>query len=283
MITVAIAAYIEPKIVNTLKNILSQGIKERFEIIIVTPDKATAELAKSVHSDKIKVILESKREGKPAALNKILKNSKGDIIIFTDADVIIEEGAINKILQHFKEKNVGLVSSHLMPTNPPSNKFGFWANLLYDQGHQIRLNNPFFASGNLFAIRNVVDSIPQNALVDDFVIAKEIQKRGLNAVYEPGAKVYVKFPTNISDFLKQRRRTFAGYSQIKQWYGSTERSLSSEAKPKAVLSYCKKPIHYVWLAELICCRLMAWWLAFYDIKIKKKSILELWEVAESSK
>jgi len=283
MITIAIAAYIEPKIVNTLKNILRQGIKKRFEIIVATPDKATAELVKSVHSSKIKVIFETKREGKSAALNKIIRKAKGSIIIFTDADVIIEEGAINKILQHFKEKNVGLVSSHLVPTNSPDNKFGFWANLLYDQGHKIRINNPFFASGNLFAIRNVIDSIPQTALVDDFVIAKEIQKKGFNAIYEPDADVYVKFPTNINDFLKQRRRTFAGYLQIKKWYGSVERSLSSEAKPQTVLSYCKKPVHYIWLAELAFYRIFAWLLAFYDIKIKRKDILELWQVAESSK
>jgi len=283
MITVAIAAYVEPGIDKMLKNILSQKIKQRFEIIVVTPDKSTAAQAKSVRSRNVRVIMEEKREGKPAAINRILKQAKGDIIIFTDADVVIGKDAITKILAHFKDRKVGLVSSHLLPTNPPDTMFGFWAHLLYDQGHEIRLNNPFFASGNLFAIRNLIKEIPKNALVDDFVIAKEIEKKGFSAVYERDAHVFVNFPTNIKDFLAQRRRTFAGYYQIKAWYGSGERSLLKEVKPKTVLAYCKKPIHYVWLAELAFYRVLAWLLAFWDLKMKKKRLEEMWVPAESTK
>jgi cellulose synthase/poly-beta-1,6-N-acetylglucosamine synthase-like glycosyltransferase len=283
MITIAIAAYREPKIAETLRNLIGQKIRQDYEIIIATPDKQTAERAKSLHSKKVRIILEKSRAGKPAALNKILEIAKGNIIVFTDADVDVSYGALNKILGHFDDKRVGLVSAHLVPTNPINTKFGFWAHLLYDQGHNIRMNNPFFASGNLFAVKNLVEKIPENALVDDFVIAKGIQEKGYKAVYEPDAIVRVNFPTNVNDFLAQRRRTFAGYQQIKDWYGSSERSLSKEAKPRAVLSYCKKPIHYRWLAELVFYRVLAWMLAYYDIKIKKKSLIELWKPIESSK
>jgi len=265
---------------------MSQNIKEDFEIIVACPDDETAKIIRELmKSNKhLKLIKEEKREGKPAAINKILAKAKGQILIFTDADVIIGKDSINKLLLHFKDKNIGLVTGHLVPTNDPNSKYGFWAKFLYDKAHEIRLRNPFFASGNLMAIRNVIKSIPTNALSDDFVIAKEIEKQGFKAVYEKDALVYVNFPTNIKDFVNQRRRTFAGHIQLNKWYGKTERNLGNELKYLlSMFNYCRNFIQYFWMIELAFWRLLSWILSFYDIKIKKKSLVELWKPIESSK
>jgi hypothetical protein len=99
----------------------------------------------------------------------------------------------------------------------------------------------------------------------------------------PKAKVYVKFPCNIKDFLNQRRRTFGGYYQIRKIYGSNWRSISQEISDVHLQEYIKNPIHLLWLTELFFWRLLAWVLAFWDVQFKKKKLLQMWSIIPSTK
>lgn len=278
MITVGIPALKEPGISKCLKAILREPVKK--EVIVVTPDEETARIARRF---KVKVIKESKREGKPAAVNKILKAAKGEFIVLTDADMHVKKGSLKFLLKPFSDKGVSVVCGHPEITNKRG-MIGYWGKVLYDIVHHQRLTGASHLTTNLCAFRKgCVKQLPREALIDDYVIGLECLKKG-RFVYAPKAIVYVKFPESISDFLKQRVRTFAGYMQVKDWYGGSERSLGQEARgARSVLSYVKKPKHLLYIGLLAFFRLTAWFKAFYNYRFKKKDLKNIWVSAESTK
>ncbi len=273
MITVGIAAYKEPNIEKCLK-----ALDKVDEILVVTPDEETAKIA----SKYAKVIKEKRREGKSAAMNKILKYAKGDIIVFTDADMYIKKGSIKELVKHFKDPNVSVVCGR--PVVKGKGMLGYWGKVLYDIAHKRRLAGEKHLTTNLCAIRKgCVKKIPKEALVDDYIIGLECMKKG-KFVYEPKAIVYVKFPSTISDFLKQRIRTFAGYMQVKEWYGKSERSLGNEIKNVgSVFSYAKNLKEFFWIILLGFFRLIAWAGAIWNYKVMKRDIKKIWVPIKSTK
>ena len=123
MITLGIPAYKESKIISAaIERILSYGLKNKFEILIATPDPETAEKVKQIKNKKVNLIFEKKREGQFMAYKKIVKKAKGDIIIFTDADAEIEKGAIEKLLAPFKNPDVGATGARVMLSSGKTKK-----------------------------------------------------------------------------------------------------------------------------------------------------------------
>jgi hypothetical protein len=68
--------------------------------------------------------------------------------------------------------------------------------------------------GEVIAFRNVISGIPVNSAVDEISIQALISQLGYQLIYEPGCVVYNKGPTTVRDFLKQRRRIYAGHLKV---------------------------------------------------------------------
>ncbi|MDP3917457.1 MAG: glycosyltransferase [Nanoarchaeota archaeon] len=295
MISIIITAYKEEKTIGrAIESILQEKIKEKVEIIVICPDKPTADVVKEYQKKhKSILLLKDKREGKPAALNQTFKKAKGDIIILTDGDVYIEKDAIKNLIMPFKDKNVGAVCGRPISTNSRDTMLGYWSHLLTDVGaHETRLRLSkkgkfIVCSGYLYAIRSgIVNEIPLNSLSDDAVISSMIAKKGYKIQYSPKSLVYVKYPSNFKDWMAQKKRSTGGYLQIKELSGNntTMRSFSKEASNVLnVFSYSKNIKEFLWTIILILVRLYMWLLIFYDQKIKKKSFEKIWVRIESTK
>jgi len=95
--------------------------KNQFEIIVVNDrsEDNTADILeeckKEVSNLKIVSITESTKnhnlKGKPGALQKGAEAASGEIFLFTDADCIVGNNWLNKIVAAFSDKNVGIVPS----------------------------------------------------------------------------------------------------------------------------------------------------------------------------
>jgi cellulose synthase/poly-beta-1,6-N-acetylglucosamine synthase-like glycosyltransferase len=264
------------------------------EILVAAPDKGTQDLirefAKKTKTN-IKIIADAGR-GKPAALNLCFKEAKGDILVLTDGDVILDENSIIKLLKPFSDPKVGIVSSRPSSLNSRNNFFGYISHLLTDVGaHQTRLkkkekNEFMVCSGYLMALRKgIVRKIPENSLADDAVISHLVYESGYKTDYAPNAKVYVKYPTNLQDWIKQKRRSTAGYPQLKYLIKGKERMRNFKQESFGlfkIFSYPKNLKELIWTVMLIFLRLYLWSIVFYEIKIKKSG-MELWQRVESTK
>lgn len=266
---------------ENIKLLLSKIKDIKIKIYIVTPDKI------NIKSKNIEIIKDL-GIGKGEAINLALKEIKEDIIIFTDGDVITNKKSIKSLINAFDD-NTGLVSGKVVSLNNKKTLFGFWSHFLVFAADNLRekkyINNDFFeATGYLFAIRKTLfKKIPKNTLSEDGYISYTIYNSGYRLKYDKNALVYVKFPDNFSDWIKQKRRATGGYTQglVK----NTNRSFIKEAYNGFLLLfiYPKNIKEFFYLLLLFIARIYLWIVIFIDLKMRKIPFEKVWVRVESTK
>jgi len=96
MVSIIICTLGSNSIHNALKSLISQ-LKENDEIIIVKPTYLPFEY------DHNKVRIVNSKKGLAAQRNTGLKNRFNDIVFFLDDDVIVDDGAVEELKNHYKE------------------------------------------------------------------------------------------------------------------------------------------------------------------------------------
>jgi cellulose synthase/poly-beta-1,6-N-acetylglucosamine synthase-like glycosyltransferase len=222
MKTIGIPVYNEERTIGkTIASIIPQ-INKNDEILIVAngcTDNTTLKVRKLSKKDKRIKLHILKRKGKVYAINLILKKAKGEIIIFTDGDLILDKDAIRNITRNMSNKKNGAISARIKPYKI-NNFFDKLQNISHKMLHEKKLREQekgiFFAlNGNLFAVKkNIISHIKNGNLIEDALLGWKIRKKGYNITYEPKAKVYIKAPQNLKDYLNQKKRIRLGWWQM---------------------------------------------------------------------
>src|SRR3989344_2217344 len=225
MISIIITSFKEPQTIGrAIESFLKQKIKN-YEIIVSAPDEETLNVARYYQkkNKKIKIIKDSGK-GKPAALNKAFRQAKGEIIILSDGDVYVSSNSVEHLIDHFKDKKIGAVSGRIISINSRKSMFGYWAFATSEAFHRLRgkkstMQNNIICSGYLYAIRkSLAGKIPENILADDAFISERTIKKGFRTVYEPEARVFVKYPDSLPDWIRQKKRTAGRYYQLARYF-----------------------------------------------------------------
>jgi glycosyltransferase involved in cell wall biosynthesis len=292
MITVGIPVYNEERSIAKCINSILKQISKDDEIIIVASgctDNTVPKIKEVSKKDKrIKLIIEKERKGKSSALNLIIKNAKNKIIVQTDGDIVIKDKAIPNLIKHFKSKEVGAVSGKPVPAIPKKSLFYEWTVMSYRKIHELRKKETekgtfWHLSGYLLAFRkDVLKKIPFVKGAVDAVMGKIIKDSGYKIIYEPNAKVLVKCPTNIKDFINQKARVRAGYYFLRKKRKDSPRTMKNEI---IYLPYelFKIPIRR-WYAFFISSFFyaFAWFRGMYLFK-RNKSLKDIWKHIGSTK
>jgi len=296
MISIIITAFKEEKTIGrAIESFLNQKINEEYEIIGVCPDKETASVIRS-YSKKNKNVkyLEDPHRGKPSALNLALKKARGRILILTDGDVYSSKNSLSELLSKFKDKNVGAVAGRPISISPRKTMLGYWSHVLTNTAHELRLKSEreksfIHCTGYLYAIKSgIVKKIPENALVDDGFISHKIWDAGYKILYAPRAEVYVRYPTNFHDWVKQKKRSAGGYNQLKE-FGIKEKERRSFLWESLgfwrVLKFSKSIKEFFWGLNLLISRIYLWILIYRDVNFNKNKLFGKhgWERIESTK
>lgn len=295
MISIIITAYKEERTIGkAIESFATQKISEEIEILVACPDAETKKIIEE-YSKKYPFVkhVQDPGEGKPTALNICFKQAKGDIIVMSDGDVFVSENSVNELLSKLKDPKIGAVTGRPISTNSRLSMFGYFSHLLTDIGaHDTRKkyveHNKFIVvSGYLFAMKKLFTEIPKNALSDDAVMSHMIQDKGYKISYAPEAKVFVKFPTNFKDWIKQKKRSAGGFNQLKEFFPNQKRMRSFTEEIKEgwykPFTYPKNIKEFIWTIMLYFIRLYLWTIIYWDLNLKKKSFKETWVRVESTK
>lgn len=222
-ISVGIPAYNEEQNILTLLDAIAAQKTRTAEIekIFVINDGSTdateAKVKEFIKKGKLKgrltLISLKKRKGKWFAINVFLKSAKSEILVLESADNIPKKDCIEQMCIPFIDKNVGIVSSRIVPLNNPDSFLGFTSQLMYKLHHEISLCSPKF--GELIAFRKAIKEIPPT-IVDEEQISSIISSLGFSKKYASAAIVYNKGPETASDFIAQRRRIYCGHLRLKK-------------------------------------------------------------------
>lgn len=230
---------------------------------------------------RIRLVTESERRGKSAAINTFLEVANEELIVISSGDVIPADDAVEKIITPFTDEKIGMTGGRPFPVNKSDTFVGYWVNLQWKLHHRVALKSPKL--GEMVAFRRVMERIPEDSAVDEASIEAQITAKNLQLRYIPEAIIYNKGPEKIKDFIKQRRRIASGHNWLKQ-RNSYQVSTSKFPLLFTVVweEIKEKPAKVPHI--ILICLLEVWsrFLGWYDLKIRKKNPFK-WEIIESTK
>jgi cellulose synthase/poly-beta-1,6-N-acetylglucosamine synthase-like glycosyltransferase len=248
----------EANISKLLARLVSQQLNEVeiTEIIVVASGctDRTVEIIKDwqAREPRIRLFVQEKREGKPAAVSLFIQNASEDICVLESGDTLPADDTIENLVLPFADPQVGMTGAQKIPVNAPNDVIGYLSHLRLRMEHELCLEIPRL--GELVAFRKVLDRIPPDVAMDEAFVEALVVKRGLQVRYAPDARVYNMGPSTVSDFIRQRRRNYAGHLHLKRKYGYKVSSLDSPRVLRIALDEVWKAVrvilYLVWLASL---------------------------------
>lgn len=308
-VSVVITSYNEEKLIGRCLQSIQRGInysKDRlnsvdFEIIVVAPDEPTLNNARQFfesHKESPTQVLQDESLGKWNAMNMAYEAATGEIVVFTDGDVYVDDDSIYLLIRRLiDDSNLSAVGGHPVSIDDINHKYGFYSHLFCEAAHKVRLQQGKYTpmSGYLFAVRKLegLFPLPKNLRAEDAFISLWIATNNMTFGYEPESKVFVKFPDNFHDWMAQKTRSLGGnvqLSKIKSDYKLDNpdsqvhnRSLFEDLKMMTFpFRYAKNQCHIWFAVQLYVLRLILW-IKIYYIHIRNRYPTGAWQRIPSTK
>jgi hypothetical protein len=208
-VSLVVAAHDEASVIAAkVENALALDYpRERLEVIVAcdgcTDD--TAERARRAGAD---LVLELPRGGKIRAQDAAVERARGEIVAFSDANALLEPGALRELVAPFADPQVGYVCGQVRFVNDEgTNQEGlYWRYEMAIRALESRLHSVTGGNGALYATRKdayvVVDAIMGHDLSFPFTFVK----RGWRAVYRASARATEKMVPSIEGEWRRKRR-----------------------------------------------------------------------------
>jgi len=217
--TLVIAAYNEEHfILEKIRNTLSLNYPEgKLEILFIT-DGSTDKTPEILNQyPEIKLMHQPERKGKVAALHRAVEQVKTEIIIFTDANTLLNKDALMNIAVHYADQKVGAVAGEKRIHSEERADAGaagegfYWKYESRLKKWDSELFSVIGAAGELFSVRTeLYQAVPEDTILDDFMISMLIALKGYRIIYEPNAYAVENASANITEELKRKIRIAAG-------------------------------------------------------------------------
>lgn len=224
-----VAAYneedcIEEKILNSLEQDYPE---QHIEYIFITDGSSDKTMEIILHYPQIRLLHSPDRKGKSAALNRAVKEAKHDILIFSDANTILNPDAVRNITRHYSRPEVGGVAGEkkVLNTSGSGGEVGAGEGMYWKYESALKqLDSDFYsvvgAAGELFSLRrSLYEPVAHEVILDDFIISMKVAQKGYRIVYEPQAYAMELPSFSMQDEQKRKVRIAAGGFQAMQILG----------------------------------------------------------------
>jgi len=281
----------EANIGRLLEAMLSQQLDEVVitEIIVVasgcTDNTCSIVREFEAREPLIKLLTQDEREGKVSAVNLFLQHAQEEICVLESGDTLPGEHSVESLVKMFRNPQVGMTGAHKVPVNVPDHVIGYLSHLRLTMEHSLCLEIPRL--GEMIAFRKVFDQIPPDVAMDEAFVEALMIDRGLDVRYAPDAMVYNMGPETFSDFVRQRRRNYAGHLHLKHKYGYRVSSLDNARVARLALTEAWGAISrtfrllYV-LTTLAAIEIYSRILGSYDYYVKGEKHV-VWDMAWTTK
>lgn len=222
-VSVLVPAYNEEKVIGAkIENLLALDYDPAKLEILVGSDGSTDctdEIVKSFTDPRVKLIRLAGRSGKTGVLNQLVGIASGEILVFSDANVMIDRAAMKKLIRHFADPKVGVANGGKyieIPAGAESVRgeavYGRYENALRTRESEI--GGMSGALGSLMAVRRgIYRQYAPGSTNDDTVPSIWAAFAGLRNVHDPEAKAYEESGRTVSEEFRRRIRIGAGNFQ----------------------------------------------------------------------
>jgi len=225
-ISVLIAAFNEEKVIgDKIKSVLDGNYPQKLMEILVGSDASTDHTNQILQhlqeeNPSLHLTVFNERQGKPGIINHLAEKAMGEILVITDANVMLDKDALSQLISYFKEERTGLVDSRMV--NTVLNSEGVSRQEKFYISREVRIKyhesliwgsmmGPF---GGCYAVRkSVYQPVPEKFLVDDFYINMSVLKQGLFCISNLQAVAYEQASNHPGEEFRRKKRISAGNFQ----------------------------------------------------------------------
>lgn len=195
--------------------------KDKLHIFFVTDGSRDGTVEVLNRHEGINLLHQADRKGKIHAVNRCMQKVTSPVVIFTDANAMLNPQAVREIVKFFADEKVGCVAGEKRIAPADKQKAVSAGEGLYWQYESLikslesRTGSVLGAAGELFAVkRNLYPEVPDDTLLDDLVISMQIASAGYLIKYAPDAWSLEPSSYDISDELKRKVRIATGGIQF---------------------------------------------------------------------
>ncbi len=221
-VTLIVTAFNEEKILDQkIQNTLAINYPaEKLHLIFIT-DGSEDDSAKLVQQfPSIVSLHQPERKGKYAAIKRAMLQVQTPVVVFSDANTLLNTDCIKKMAAHYaNEKTGGVAGEKKIIRNNNVSAVGeaegmYWQYESFMKKLDASLNTVTGAAGELFSIRTALfKELDDELILDDFVISMQICLQGYKIEYEPEAFATELPSASLAEEEKRKVRISAGAYQ----------------------------------------------------------------------
>ena len=200
--------YIEGK----LQNLLAQTYPVQEILIYDCSSDSTASIVEKYQKDypRIKLIRQTERIGAARTFNQALLDARGEIVIKTDADVVLKSSdAIKDLVSNFSNPELGGASAVYVKEKGFEKWYRKFMKLI--QVAESNIDSTLIAHTGLLAFRkSAVSLVDPNSMAEDTEEFILLRKKGFKTILDGSVEVEEEVPPNFTLRRRQRDRRAQG-------------------------------------------------------------------------
>ncbi len=219
LVSLVIPAYNEGHVIaQKLDNSLALDYpRQQLEILVVSDGSSddTNQVVAAFAASGVQLLFEPPRRGKIAALNRAVPLTRGEIIVFSDANAMLSPDTLRHLVRNFADERVACVGgAKRVERDQATSARGESAYWRYES-HLKRCDSAvgaaMGAAGELFAVRRErYIAVQEDSLIEDFELSLRLVQAGWRVVFEPMAVAWEQASPSLSAEWRRRTRIAAG-------------------------------------------------------------------------
>lgn len=217
MVSILIAAHNERlSLPAKLESIRKQNYpQEKIQILIASDASTDGTDEYLQQQDDVELVVFTDQSGKNNALNVLLPKADGEILVYTDANIIFHEDVLKHTAKHYVNPNVGVVAAELEYLDDSSQTcVGKSTGLYWKYENAIKrmeshLGSVLVVSGALFSARNGLVNQLDPRIANDLEVPMRVAAQGYCVLAEPDCICYEKPHQTISEEWNRTTRIVA--------------------------------------------------------------------------
>lgn len=191
-----------------------------------TADKLAA------HPELITLIRGAGRSGKSAGMKQLAAMATGDILMFTDANVLCAPDAIDRLLPYYADPQIGGVCGTLRYVKTDVSTTADIGAQYWNLDERLRsleseTGNVMGADGSIFSVRRALYPEFPDTVLDDFTVSMSVVFAGKRLVKAPDVLAYENSVASRTEELRRKKRIGARAYHTHAWMRPQLRRMSA--------------------------------------------------------
>lgn len=244
-------AVIEEKICNLLALRRYEPDLEILVYVDAASDR-TAEILQRYARD-IHLYVSAERHGKTHGMNLLVSRATAPLIVFTDANVMLDMSSLQNLRPYFDDPEVGCVCGNLTYTNGEESVTAASGSLYWRLEEGIKkleeqTGTLMGADGSLFAIRRALHRPPPDHIIDDMYVSFMILCEGYRIVQATDVRAYEDSVSSAREEFRRKVRIACQAFNVHRLLWPRLRKLDALTRYKYVSHKLMRWFTIYWLA-----------------------------------